>query len=95
MGLARRAAGLTPLLTFTSIPFRFTIRQQTRLITNTTVREDGGESQKGLTPQHQGPRWRVRIEPGRLQFEDELPRVPPGNEPLSSRDSAAGRSEAS
>ena len=46
MGLARRAAGLTPLLTFTSIPFRFTIRRQTRLITNTMVGRR--ESQKGL-----------------------------------------------
>ena len=41
MGLAKRAAGLTPLLTFTSIPFRFTIRQQTRLITNTMVGRRG------------------------------------------------------
>ena len=48
MGLARRAAGLTPLLTFTSIPSRFTIRRQTRLITNTMVGRRG-IYQKGLT----------------------------------------------
>jgi hypothetical protein len=37
LGLAKRAAGLTPLLTFTFLPFRLAIRRQTRLITNTMV----------------------------------------------------------
>jgi hypothetical protein len=54
-------------------------------------------SERPHMPQHQRPRRRVRIEPGPLLpiqgGPDELPRRP-GIEPLSSRDSAPGRSEA-
>ena len=91
MGLARRAAGADTAadVHVHTLP----IHDQTtdrlitnRLITNTTVGRRG-VSERPHVPQHQGPRRRVRVEPGRLPIRGWVAKGAPGNEPLSSRES--------